>query len=70
MRRKVLIGLALFVAGILLDIVHETTDIWILGMVAYILWPIGMTMGINALILLKNKGKRIDTPHSSTKNRK
>ena len=55
MQRKLIIGLVMFVAGILLDVASDIADIWILGVVASVLWPIGMVMGINALIALKHK---------------
>ena len=55
MCRKLIIGLALFVAGILLDVVSDITDVWIIGVFAGVLWPVGMVIGINALIALKNK---------------
>lgn len=60
MKRKIIIGVILFVLGIVLDIVSEMTDIWFIRAPAYILWPVGMVIGINALIAQKNS-KSIDS---------
>lgn len=61
MRRKIIIGLILFVMGILLQIVSDVVDVWIIGVFGGILWPVGMVMGIQASISLDNK-KQIDNP--------
>ena len=60
MRRKLIIGAILFIAGVLLDVVSDITEIWLIGCVAGILWPVGMVMGINALISLKHKKQDSD----------
>ena len=54
MKTKIIVGLILFVVGIMLDIVSEVTDIWLIRVPAYILWPVGMVIGINALLARKN----------------
>lgn len=48
MRRKLIIGWAMFIAGILLQVVSDRFDMWIIGVLGGILWPVGMIMGINA----------------------
>ena len=65
MRKKVIIGLIMFVAGILINeityipAISDITDIWVLRIIvrtiAYIIGVAGMTMGINAMISLKQK---------------
>jgi len=67
MRKKVIIGLIMFVAGILINeityisAILDITDIWVLRIIvrtiAYIIGVAGMTMGINAMISLKQKKK-------------
>ena len=54
MKTKIIVGLILFVVGITLDIVSEVTDIWFIEIPASILWPVGMVIGINALLARKN----------------
>ena len=61
MRIKLALGIIFFVAGILLGVVSEIADLWILGFFAGILWPIGMILGTNALLFLKHeKQKELD----------
>ena len=69
MRNRIIIGLILFVAGIILDVVHEIADIWILGVLAFILVPAGMVIGTNALISLRNN-KNTNSIHQSTEDKK
>ena len=69
MQNKVIVGLILFVAGILLDVVHEIADIWILGVFAFILVPVGMVIGTNALTSLRNN-KSTDSLNQSTEDDK
>ena len=65
MHRKLIIGWALFVAGILLQVVSDTFGIWIIGVIGGVLWPVGMVMGVNASISLDNKQSK-DPPHQSS----
>ena len=62
MQRKLTIGLIVFATGILLEVVSDITDVWIIGVLGGILWPVGMVMGINALIVLKHNKKSKDSP--------
>lgn len=74
MRKKVIIGLIMFVAGILINeityisAILDITDIWVLRIIvrtiAYIIGVAGMTMGINAMISLKQKKKPEDVSPS------
>ena len=60
MRRKLTIGLIMFILGIVLDVISDIANIWIIGVLAGVLWPVGMVIGINALILIK-RNKRKDS---------
>ena len=70
MRKKLIIALIMFVAGILIiEIMHipaisGIADLWILRIVVktigWILWIVGMFMGTNALISLKKNKKTAD----------
>ena len=67
MRKKLIIALIMFVAGILINeityisAILDITDIWVLRIIvrtiAYIIGVAGMTIGINAMISLKQKRK-------------
>ena len=49
MRRKLILGLTLFIGGFLLTEVSHIMDIWIGGVIGRALWPIGMVISINVL---------------------
>ena len=66
MQRRLAIGCILFVAGILLQVVSDITDIWMIGVFGGLLWPVGMVMGINASMSLKHEKQRNDLSHPST----
>ena len=55
MRKKLTVGWIIFAVGILLDVVSDVLNIWPIGILAGILWLIGMVIGINALVFLKQK---------------
>lgn len=57
MRRKLTLGWIMFIAGIILDVISDISDIWMIGVLAGVLWPIGMVIGVNALIYLKQEKK-------------
>ena len=48
MRRKRILGWTLLIAGILLQVVSDIMDIWLVGVIGGILWPVGMVIGVNA----------------------
>ena len=50
----------MFILGIVLDVISDIANIWIIGVLAGVLWPVGMVIGINALILIK-RNKRKDS---------
>ena len=50
MRKRVTIGLILFIVGILLEEVSEIADIWIIGIFATTLASVGLVVGVNALL--------------------
>ncbi len=60
MRGRLTIGWIMFVAGILLDVVSEIANIWAIGVLAGVLWPVGMVIGINASISLKDAKQSYD----------
>ena len=64
MRRTLTIGLLMFLTGILLEEVSYIAEIWIIRVLGSILWPVGMVMGINALISLKHENN--DSHHQLT----
>ena len=68
MRRKLILGWIIFVVGILLDVVSDIADIWLIGVVAGIIWPIGMVLGVNASISLNRKKQSNDLFQQSTDN--
>lgn len=57
MQWKLIIAWILFVIGILLQLISDIVDIWIIGVIGGILWPVGMVMGVNASIVLNQKSK-------------
>ena len=67
--KKLATGWVLFLAGILLEVVSDIADIWIIGVLAGILWPVGMVMGINALLLLKHKKQMTQDTGDGTEDR-
>lgn len=66
MRRKLIIGSILFVSGILLQIISDITDIWIIGVLGGILWPVGSLMAVNASMFLSHKKQSNDSSRRST----
>ena len=60
MRRKLIIAWILFVTGILLQVVSDIVDIWIIGVIGGILWPVGMVIGVKASIALDQKKQSND----------
>ena len=60
MRWKLIIAWILFVIGILLQLISDIVDIWVIGVIGGILWPIGTVMGVNASIALEQKKQRND----------
>lgn len=50
MRKKLIIGLILLIVGVLLQNISKNTDIWIIGVMGGIIWPIGLVMSANASI--------------------
>ena len=67
MRKKLIIGLILFVAGILLEMVSEITDIWLMRFIGGILLPVGMVMGINASFALQQEKQEDGASHKRKK---
>ena len=74
MQKKLIIGLIMFVAGVLInEIMHisaisDIADLWILRIIVktigWILWIIGLQMSINAMISLKKNKKAVDNSSS------
>ena len=62
MRKKLILGSAIFIAGILLYEVSFLVDVWIMRFLGGILWPIGMVMGSNATASLYRKKHSSDSP--------
>lgn len=65
MRRKLTIGVILFVGGMILQEVSYMADIWIIRVLGGILWPVGMAMGINASMYPKPKKQCNNSSHQS-----
>ena len=70
MRRKLVIGYILFVAGILMQEVSDITDIWIIGVFGGLLWPVGMVMVVNTSMSLKHEKQRNHSSHPPTEQNK
>lgn len=66
MRKKLVIGLIVMVAGMILQELSYIADIWILRVLGGIVWPVGMWISINALISLEQKKKSNDSSNKST----
>lgn len=60
MRRKLTFGWIVFIVGILLEVVSDIADISIIGVLAGIVWPVGMVIGVNASISLAQKKQSND----------
>ena len=66
MQKKLIMGLALFTAGILLQVISDRVDIWIIGVLGGILWPVGLVMSVNVLNAHNQKKRRNDSSYDST----
>ena len=69
MRRKLIIGWILFFIGALLKVVSDTTNVWIIGVLGGIIWPVGLVIGVNASIALdckKQQEKNSDADTNSS----
>ena len=67
MRRKLVLGLTLFIVGILLQVVSDIMDIWIIGVIGGVLWPVGMVIGVNASIAHDKKRNKSPSQQLSEK---
>ena len=66
MRRKLIIGVSLFVVGILLQIVSDIADTWIIDALGGILWPAGSLIVVNTSICHKQTKQGNDSYVQST----
>lgn len=59
MRKKAIMGWILFLLGVSLQVISDVTDIWIIGFVGGIIWPIGTLIGVKAstAIVAKKQSK-------------
>ena len=68
MNRKLIIGLLLFLSGILLQEVSYAADIWIIRLVGGIIWPIGSVLAVNAAVQSKQNKQSEDSPRKKNNN--
>ena len=61
MRRKLIIGWILLIAGFLLLEVSYIVDMWIIRVLGRVLWPVGMVMGTNASLACDRQKKNNDS---------
>ena len=66
MRIKLIVGLVLFLLGMILQEVSYVIDMWILRIVGGIMWPVGLVMFTKASLSLKEKKQNDDLSHPST----
>ena len=66
MRRKLIIGWILLIAGFLLLEVSYKIDVWIIGVIGRILWPVGLVIGMNASIALDCKKQQEKNSDANT----
>ena len=65
MRRKLIIGWILFLVGVLLQVVSDTANIWIIGVFGSIIWPVGVVIGVRASISLDRNKQEKDSGKGS-----
>ena len=53
MRIKLVIGLVLFILGMILQEASYVVDIWMLRVIGGIVWPIGLVLFTNELLFRK-----------------
>ena len=68
MNRKLIIGLLLFLSGILLQEVSYAVDMWIIRLVGGIIWPIGSVLAVNAAVQSKQNKQSEDSPRKKNNN--
>ena len=66
LRRKQTLGWIIFYGGIIIDIISETIDIWVIRFILRKIWVVGMCIAVNASIALrKNQNNKTGDGSSS-----
>lgn len=70
MRVRLIIGVVMFVVGMMLQEVSYISDIWMLRILGGIVWPIGLVVFTRASLSLKEKKQNSGLSHPSEENDK